>query len=111
MTLDNCEVKNALSTIMSRFASGEFDKYLEIPFINKDKIFVFIKNKVNQKHASGQNPLLTEYEIKDCITTAIENAGVSFKIFLQCGILQQNEDKTYELTRVGKKILSPSFEF
>ncbi|MFW6311343.1 MAG: hypothetical protein ACOC1K_03815 [Nanoarchaeota archaeon] len=93
-----------LYRIRSKIYAGEFDKYISIPFISKELIYSSIKGRVNLKLQTGGTPLLSDKEIKDAVSDAIETALITAKLFLEIGILKK-ENGVYSVTEKGMKAI------
>ncbi len=90
-----------LSKILEKLNSGSYDSYLNPPFLTKDSLFKFIKIKSKLKEQSGGNPILTDIEIKECISENIEVSLSTINLFLKLGFLEEKEDSIV-LTTKGK---------
>lgn len=93
-----------LNRIKEKISRGEFDSKITVPLMSRESIFNMIKIKVNRKIAAGTNPLLSEYEINDSISSAKDLAVVSFFIFRQMNVLEFGADG-WGLSKKGKKLI------
>lgn len=91
-----------LSKIHDSIKRGEYDKYMDIPLLSKELIYTTIKSKVNSKESKGGNPILTDYEIKECVNDAREVALNTMYILFQTGLVEKNEEGKLEVSKKGK---------
>ncbi len=101
-----------LSRINDRINRGEFDKDLEIPFASKKMLKSLVKAKMNKKVETGATPILSENDLAECVRDIRETAVFTAAVFLEVGILQENDKKMvehprYRVTTKWEEILNP----
>lgn len=99
-----------LGRVMSRIEKGEFDNRLEIPFASRKLLKAVIQSKIDKKLETGATPILSENNLDECIEDVREAAVYTAALFLEAGILQENDKGSitkYEVTQQWNKLLNP----
>mgnify|MGYP000955445183 CR=1 FL=1 len=91
-----------LSKIQESINKGDYDKYMTVPFMSKKLLYAAIKAKVVSKEARGNNPILTDSEIKECINDAKETAAYTAAVLFRTGILEKGEDGKLCVSKKGQ---------
>jgi len=99
-----------LGRVMARVDKGEFDKKMEIPFASRKLLKAVIQSKIDKKLETGATPILSENNLEECIEDVREAAVFTAALFLEVGILQENEKGSitkYEVTQQWNNLLNP----
>ena len=99
-----------LGRVMARVEKGEFDNRLEIPFASRKLLKAVIQSKIDKKLETGATPILSENNLDECIEDVRETAVYTAALFLEVGILQENEKGSitkYEVTQQWNNRLNP----
>ena len=99
-----------LSNIHRRIEGGEFDKKLILPFMNRKLLFNLIKRKINKRFKKGKTPNLTDTEINMIIGDMKELSGYSFKLFVEYGFIEQDDENNWQISEKGKKAILESLK-
>jgi len=81
-----------LNKISEKIKQGEFDIYLTIPFMSRDLLFYSIKGRIDKKIDTGGTPILSDAEIKDCISEAKETATNIIACYIKNGFMKRTEE-------------------
>ena len=97
-----------LNKIYQKIKNGEFDNDLNLPFMTKELLYVSIKNKIQKKIDTGGTPILSNNEIKDCISEIKETALYIVSIYLKLGFMKRT-DEGYEFTDKMSKAIKAAY--
>ena len=97
-----------LRKILERIKNGDFDAYLNLPFMSRELFYSTIKNKIQIKLDTGGTPLLTDNEVKDCIADTKEAAVNIFGTFLKEGFIIKDAEFGFKLTPKGELAIKAS---
>lgn len=86
-----------LSKISQKIKNGEYDTQLTLPFMTKELFYMCIKDKIQKKMDTGSTPILSETEVKECITEIKETAIGIIAIYLKLGFMKRTADG-FEMT-------------
>jgi hypothetical protein len=98
-----------LNKIAQRIKEGDFDKYLNFPFMTKELLYTRIKDRIEKKITTGGTPILTDTEVKECIEECRITAKETFVLFYKEGYIIRTENG-YELTHNGEIAAKASFK-
>jgi len=99
-----------LGRVMARVEKGEFDNRLSIPFASRKLLKAVIQSKIDKKLETGATPILSENNLDECIEDVREAAVYTAALFLETGILQENDKGSitkYEVTQQWNNLLNP----
>lgn len=99
-----------LGRVMARVEKGEFDNRLSIPFASRKLLKAVIQSKIDKKLETGATPILSENNLDECIEDVRETAVYTAALFLETGILQENDKGSitkYEVTQQWNNLLNP----
>lgn len=99
--MENPNNRVFLNKIAQRIKDGDFDRYLNLPFMTKELLYVRIKDRIERKIKTGGTPILTDSEIKDCLEETKQTAVSTFAIFVKQGLIERTEEG-YKLTPKGE---------
>lgn len=97
-----------LNKIYQKIKAGEFDNYLNIPFMTKELLYECIKNKIERKIETGSTPILSDNEVKDCLSEVKETAVNIFAVYLKIGFIEKTENG-YEMTEKMQLALKAAY--
>ena len=80
-----------LDRVLDRITDGEFDEHLQVPFASRKMLRVLVTKKMELKVESGSTPVISDNEIYEMIADVRETAVFTTAVFLEAGILQQND--------------------
>jgi len=89
-----------LNKIMQRIKSGDFDKYLTLPFMTRDLLVQIIKGRLTKKIDTGGTPILSDNDLKECIADVKETALGIIVLYIKLGFIEKTETG-YEFTEKG----------
>lgn len=95
-------LKVVLDNVNKDIKDGKYDDHLTIPFMSRELIRKSLIGRIESKVEKGGNPLLTDAEVKGCISDAKEAAATAFHLYKKFGFLEQKEDGSWEITKKGK---------
>lgn len=107
--MENPNNRVFLSKIAQRIKDGDFDKYLSLPFMSKELLYVRIKDRIERKIKTGGTPILTDYEIKECLEETKQTAVATFAMFLKEGLIVKSETG-FELTPKGELAVKSTYK-
>lgn len=107
--MENSNNKVFLNKIAQRIKDGDFDKYLNLPFMTKELLYVRIKDRIERKLKTGGTPILTDYEVKECLEETKQTAVSTFALFLKEGLILRT-DEGYTLTEKGEIAIRATFK-
>lgn len=81
-----------LNKINQRIKHGDFDTYLNFPFMSRDLLSASIKGRIEKRISSGGTPILNDNEIKDCIAETKETALSIILIYIKFGFIVKSEE-------------------
>ena len=90
--------KIVLTRINARIDNGEFDNEFNLPFMSKKMFKKLVTHKIEKEVSEGGNPVLSNTDLKTIIEDLRETARETFKIFLENGILEVDENKNISLS-------------
>ena len=88
----NDKAKVFFTKISEKVKNGDYDEFLDIPFISRKTILAAFKARILKKIETNATPLLSDKEIYECIGDAREVAAITAKLFLELGILEKTDD-------------------
>jgi len=94
--------KIVLARINARIDNGEFDGEFNLPFMSKKMFKKLINHKIDKEVSEGGNPVLSNTDIKTILEDLRETARETFRIFLENGILEVDENKNISLSSALK---------
>lgn len=80
--------KIVLSRTINKINNGEYDHYLKYPFMTRKLMKALVKERINKEVEQGNNPILSETDIKEIVSDMEETSKETFKAFLNAGILE-----------------------
>jgi len=90
--------------LIQRINKGDFDVYLNLPFMSRDLFLSTIKTKLKEKILVGNKPILSDVEIKDCIAEVKETALNIIALYLKLEFIVRTETGI-EFTEKGLKAI------
>jgi len=100
--MENVLRQQLLEEVEKRINTGEFDKYLTIPFMTRKSLSATFKGRIDRKVEKNAALVINEAEIKSVVDEAREAAAVTYNIFEKLGFFKQNEDGEIVLTRAAQ---------
>lgn len=89
-----------LNKITQRINAGDFDVYLTVPFMSRNLLLSCIKGRLNKKITTGGTPILSDADIKDCLTEVKETAASIISIYVKLGFMVRTETG-FEFSKKG----------
>jgi hypothetical protein len=86
--------------IKEQTLNGVFDPFLTIPFMSRDLLIATFSEKLQRKIDTGGTAILTDVEIRECISETKEIAGIIVSIYMKFGFIEKTEEG-YEFTKKG----------
>lgn len=77
--------------INERINHGDFDVYLTVPFMTRSLLLSSIKGRLNKKIETAGTPILSDAEIKDCLSEVKETALHVIATYMQLGFIVRTE--------------------
>jgi hypothetical protein len=97
-----------LNKIAERIKDGDFDMYLTLPFMTRELLFSSIKGRIDKKLATGGTPLLSDTEIRDCISETRETATFIVALYLKLEFMEKTETG-FIFTEKGQKAIKTAY--
>ena len=93
-----------LVKMKEKIKQGNYNEFLNVPFLSQELLYHTIKTKFSKKVDSGGTPILTDVDIKECINEAKETAINTLKIFLETGLVVIT-DEGLKVSEKGKNAI------
>ena len=90
--------------ISQRINQGDFDVYLNLPFMSKELLLSTMKSRLEKKIAVGGSATLNDIDIKDCLAEVKETALNIIALYLKLEFIVRTETGI-EFTEKGLKAI------
>ena len=107
--MKNNNGENFLAKINARVKDGDFDAYLTIPFMTRELFLASIKSHLAKKISIGGSSVLSDTELRECLSETKDTAVNTAITFMQHGLLEQTEEglsfteKGYQAIAISNK--------
>lgn len=97
-----------LSKIYQKIRNGEYDTFLNIPFMTRELLYTSMKAKIQKKIDTNGTPILNDTDIKDSIAETKETALNIIALYMRLGFMERT-DEGYIFTKKGDLAIKAAY--